>query len=99
MAEKMILAVLSSQLLLWFVQFFISRHFHKKDATSDKLEILGHALLSLLRYRLYEEMTSDKLNKDKLPILAEIYTSYVELGGNGTVKKIYEDYILKSEKR
>jgi len=95
MAKDIILTVLSSQLLLWIVQFWITRHFQKKDKTTEKIEKLSDGMLAILRYRLFEEMSDSEPDKDKLPILSEIYDSYISLGGNGTVKNMYKAYLKK----
>lgn len=77
-----------------FWQFLQSR-FKKKDPVEKAvLAILHDRLMHLLVCHL----EADFLTPEDLENLTELYESYKELGGNGTVKKLY-DRVCKLEIR
>lgn len=74
---------------LAFVEFLIKRYDAKKDSPERKmLRALGSRELSLL---LKDWKHSDIRTADDWSDIEELYKGYVALGGNGRIKKLYEE--------
>ena len=76
------------------------------DANAKALTINSDGTLALLRYRLKEEislaMTRGYTTTTEYEVITDMYTAYKALGGNHTIKHLFDDYqklsIKKGEK-
>ena len=64
---------------------------------SKGLTIIGKGLQSLQRFRLQENLKNairrGNTNQHEIEELSRLYESYVELGGNGAIKVLYEKFL------
>lgn len=64
---------------------------------SKGLTIIGKGLQKLQRFRLQENLKKairrGNTNQHEIEELSRLYESYVELGGNGTIKVLYEKFL------
>jgi putative uncharacterized protein 54 len=72
---------------------------------SKNLTIIGKGLQRLQRFRLQENLKNalkrGYTNQHEIEELSKLYESYVELGGNGAIKVLYEKFLklmIKEEK-
>lgn len=67
------------------------------DKIDAKLESQGQATKNIIRYRLIKNMRHairrGYTSSSELQEMCNLYDSYHELGGNGTVDKVYNDFI------
>ena len=63
----------------------------------DNLSIIGKGLQRLQRFRLQENLKKairrGSTNQHEIEELSRLYESYVELGGNGAIKVLYEKFL------
>lgn len=64
---------------------------------SKGLNIIGKGLQRLQRFRLQENLKKairrGNTNQHEIEELSRLYESYVELGGNGAIKVLYEKFL------
>ena len=64
---------------------------------SKGLSVIGKGLQRLQRFRLQENLKKairrGNTNQHEIEELSRLYESYVELGGNGAVKVLYEKFL------
>ena len=64
---------------------------------SNGLSIIGKGLQRLQRFRLQENLKKairrGSTNQHEIEELSRLYESYVELGGNGAIKVLYEKFL------
>ena len=64
---------------------------------SKNLTIIGKGLQRLQRFRLQENLNNalkrGYTNQHEIEELSKLYESYVELGGNGAIKVLYEKFL------
>lgn len=64
---------------------------------SKGLSIIGKGLQRLQRFRLQENLKKairrGSTNQHEIEELSRLYESYVELGGNGAIKVLYEKFL------
>lgn len=86
---EIIVAVVCSNALLGFVEFLIQRHDKKKVTPEQKAirNILARDLLIDMRDWLH----ADERTAEDWEIIANNFESYQELGGNGKIKKLYDE--------
>lgn len=64
---------------------------------SKNLTIIGKGLQRLQRFRLQENLKNalkrGYTNQHEIEELSKLYESYVELGGNGAIKVLYEKFL------
>lgn len=67
-----------------------------KDNSKD-LNIIGKGLQRLQRFRLQENLKKairrGNTNQHEIEELSRLYESYVELGGNGAIKVLYDKFL------
>lgn len=67
-----------------------------KDNSKD-LNIIGKGLQRLQRFRLQENLKKairrGRTNQHEIEELSRLYESYVELGGNGAIKVLYDKFL------
>ena len=67
-----------------------------KDNSKD-LNIIGKGLQRLQRFRLQENLKKairrGSTNQHEIEELSRLYESYVELGGNGAIKVLYDKFL------
>ena len=67
-----------------------------KDNSKD-LNVIGKGLQRLQRFRLQENLKKairrGSTNQHEIEELSRLYESYVELGGNGAIKVLYEKFL------
>lgn len=67
-----------------------------KDNSKD-LNVIGKGLQRLQRFRLQENLKKairrGNTNQHEIEELSRLYESYVELGGNGAIKVLYEKFL------
>ena len=67
-----------------------------KDNSKD-LNVIGKGLQRLQRFRLQENIKKairrGNTNQHEIEELSRLYESYVELGGNGAIKVLYEKFL------
>ena len=67
-----------------------------KDS-SKGLSVIGKGLQRLQRFRLQENLKKairrGNTNQHEIEELSRLYESYVELGGNGAIKALYEKFL------
>lgn len=83
------LGILASNALFTFIQFLISRHDQKKDNAVKRAlkNILARDLLIDMR----EWLHADDRTAEDWEMIDNEYHSYKELGGNGKIRKLYEE--------
>ena len=63
----------------------------------DNLSIIGKGLQRLQRFRLQENLKKairrGSTNQHEIEELSRLYESYVELGGNGAIKVLYDKFL------
>ena len=63
----------------------------------DNLSLIGKGLQRLQRFRLQENLKKairrGSTNQHEIEELSRLYESYVELGGNGAIKVLYEKFL------
>lgn len=63
----------------------------------DNLSLIGKGLQRLQRFRLQENLKKairrGKTNQHEIEELSRLYESYVELGGNGAIKILFEKFL------
>lgn len=87
---KLVLAIVTSNAAIFgFIQYLIDRHDKKKE-TPERLMLraLGEEKLGKL---LHKWMHSDVRLADDWRIIENLYKGYRALGGNGGIKKLYEE--------
>lgn len=93
------MGIIGETVLKWFITFLLGTVIGiigaKLKSESKKNKALVNAVQSLLRDRLIEKYRQFK-TKEQMTILDKenidhLYTEYKNLGGNGTVKELYED--------
>ena len=66
-------------------------------ANSKGLSVIGKGLQRLQRFRLQENLKKairrGNTNQHEIEELSRLYESYVELGGNGAIKVLYEKFL------
>ena len=64
---------------------------------SKGLSVIGRGLQRLQRFRLQENLKKairrGSTNQHEIEELSRLYESYVELGGNGAIKVLYEKFL------
>ena len=64
---------------------------------SKELSVIGKGLQRLQRFRLQENLKKairrGNTNQHEIEELSRLYESYVELGGNGAIKVLYEKFL------
>lgn len=64
---------------------------------SKELSVIGKGLQRLQRFRLQENFKNairrGNTNQHEIEELSRLYESYVELGGNGAIKVLYEKFL------
>ena len=81
--------VLGSNVLFEFVKWIVERRDKKKESPEQiMLRALGEDRLGLL---LRDWLHSDVRLADDWRIIESLYTGYRALGGNGEIKKLYEE--------
>ena len=72
----------------------------------DNLSLIGKGLQRLQRFRLQENLKKairrGKTSQHEIEELSRLYESYVELGGNGAIKILFEKFLeleIKEEKQ
>lgn len=69
---------------------------------SKNLTIIGKGLQRLQRFRLQENLKNalkrGYTNQHEIEELSKLYESYVELGGNGAIKVLYEKFLKLNTK-
>lgn len=92
------ISIITSNAISSFAQFLISRHDRKKDPEAQLLLGIGHdRIVYLCRKAIQRGYTTE----GEVDNITGIYEPYTKMGGNGSGKKIYEQYIklpLKEEK-
>lgn len=89
-----------------FWQFIQHKTQKKQPLTKACIEPLENAMLALLRDRLLHILSSyaneKTIEHDEFETLNALYKSYIILGGNGTIKLMYEQFekriIVSNEK-
>ncbi len=86
---QMVAIVLGSNTLFAFIEWIIERNDKKHDKPEQMmLRALGEEKLGkLLRHWLH----ADERLADDWRIIESLYTGYRALGGNGEIKKLYEE--------
>lgn len=86
---EIILAVISAQAVFSFIQFLIIRHDQKK-CSPEKI-----VLKALCAYRLKAMLRRWKRSEERAAaeweLIEMLYSGYLALGGNGEIKKLYEE--------
>ena len=63
----------------------------------DNLSLIGKGLQRLQRFRLQENLKKairrEKTSQHEIEELSRLYESYVELGGNGAIKILFEKFL------
>jgi putative uncharacterized protein 54 len=63
----------------------------------DNLSIIGKGLQRLQRFRLQENLKKSirrgRTNQHEIEELSRLYESYIELGGNGAIKILFEKFL------
>ena len=87
------------------VLFLINRDLEKSASevakigkeNKDNLTLIGKGLQRLQRFRLQENLKKaikrGETNQHEIEELSKLYESYVELGGNGAVKVLFEKFL------
>lgn len=84
-----VVAVLGAHGLWNLLLELVKKLFGKKDAKSTMLMSLGHDRIVYLGLKYIER---GYITKDEFENLHDyLYVAYVQLGGNGTAKKVMED--------
>ena len=87
MITAIIVAVLGSNALIEFIKWIVERH-DKDTPERIMLRALGEEKLGkLLRNWLH----ADERTADDWRIIENLYTGYKALGGNGEIKKLYQE--------
>lgn len=90
MVITILVAVLGSNGLWAFLQWYITNR-KKKRSTEQE------ALLALLHDKLYalckSLLSQDSISLEQLENLEYLYRPYIKLGGNGTCEKLYRQVI------
>ena len=75
------------------------------NVNKDNLTIIGKGLQRLQRFRLQENLKKalkkGYTNQHEIEELSRLYESYIELGGNGAIKVLFERFLdleIKEEK-
>lgn len=87
---KLVIAIVTSNAAIFgFIQYLIDRH-DKKRETPERmmLRALGEEKLGKM---LRKWMHSDVRLADDWRIIENLYNGYKALGGNGEIKKLYEE--------
>ena len=89
MLQSILLGVLGINGLSTLIIFLITRHDEKKDTPTKRAlkNILARDLLVDMR----EWLHADSRTAEDWEIIHNNYESYKELGGNGKIKKLYEE--------
>ena len=87
---EIVIAVLGSQLIMWPLQFFITRHYSRKDLIVETLSVLTYERLAdKIEYLLNKGFATPDERRE-LELLHEIYKKH---GWNGDMeermKKVY----------
>ena len=84
-----IVAVLGSNALIELIKFLVTRHDEKKENPERiMLRALGEEKLGeLLRKWLH----ADERLADDWRVIENLYSGYTALGGNGEIRKLYEE--------
>ena len=91
--------IIGETILKWLITFFLGGIIGfigtKLKSENKKNKALFNAVQAILRDRLIEKYRIFK-SKGEMTILDKenlehLYTEYINLGGNGTVKELYED--------
>lgn len=84
-----VIAILGSNALVEFIKWIVERRDGKKQSPERlMLKALGEEKLGKL---LRKWMHSDVRLADDWRIIEALYTGYKALGGNGEIKKLYEE--------
>lgn len=91
---ELVIAILGSTGLWEAIKLIINHFIQKSDKKSDKLSLEQSALLGLLHDRLFA-LLNDYLGRESLTVeeysnLKAMYEPYVALGGNGTIKRMFD---------
>lgn len=86
---QIVIAVLGADALFKFIEWLIERK-DKKNESPERmmLRALGEEKLGVL---LRDWLHSDVRLADDWRIIENLYTGYKALGGNGEIKKLYEE--------
>lgn len=87
---KLVLAIVTSNAaIIGFIQYLIDRH-DKKKQTPERLMLraLGEEKLGK---KLRNWLHADVRTADDWRIISNLYEGYRALGGNGEIKKLYEE--------
>lgn len=89
MVTQIVLAILGSQALIEFIKWLIDRHDRQKDSPERKmLRALGADRLEM---KLKAWKHADVRTADEWANIKLMYEGYRDLGGNGSIKKLYEE--------
>lgn len=89
MFTQIVIAVLGADALFRFIQWLIERHDNKKESPERlMLRALGSDRLGAL---LHNWLHSDVRTADEWEIIENLYKGYQLLGGNGSIKKLYDE--------
>lgn len=96
--DQIVIAIVGSNALFTFIQFLITRHDRKKDPEAQILLGIGHdRIVYLCRKAIQRGYTTT----EEVDNITGIYEPYTKMGGNGSGKKVYTEYMklpLKEEK-
>lgn len=100
---EIVIAVLGSQLIMWPLQFFITRHYQRKDGQDEKYELVIETL-SVLTYEKLADKIEYLLNKgfatpDERRELGLLHGIYKKHGWNGDMEARMEKvYRLRTDR-
>lgn len=86
---QIIVAVLTSQAVIEFIKYLVERHDRKKDSPERKmLRALG---ADRLEAKLKAWKHADIRTADEWANIEHLYEGYRELGGNGSIRKLFDE--------
>lgn len=88
---EIIVAVLGADALFRFIEFLIKRHDQKKNKVTPEQKAIRNILARDLMIDMKEWLHADVRSADDWEIIHNNFESYTELGGNGKIKKLYEE--------
>ena len=87
--QQIFIAILGAEAVFKFIEYLIDRY--DKGKTSPERIMLRALGERELDHMLHKWLHSDERTADEWRIIENLYTGYRGLGGNGEIKKLYEE--------